>query len=792
MTADELTSNEKEVVDLLRANDPAAAERLVALNDTERARVLGHLARVTAPDSPSTDPDGAPSEMVDETSEHPTVDEASEPPVTAEIPQPPEHPTVDEASEPPVTAEIPQPPEHPTVDEASEPPVTAEIPQPSKYLLGINRVLRGKAAKIVPPVIGVVVLVGLALGVRACGGDSSASNSMLLVRHSSDDLYIAEAGQEVTRANRVDRDVFGIHTIRTTTGDTSRRERIVALGERELVVARTESGEAAWVIDGTDHERIIDSDIGSISVVVVDGILYIKEESEESQRCYRGTPDDLERASRGDYCEISRSGHVLIANQSDDSYTVRVESPSGDELLRAGFPSLPEISDNGLFLVALDEEGVTVTHVESGDRVWKLDGGTGYELASHRGGSLAVAAHAPTGELVLVLLDNEGNADELAELEAGSLAAEFNESGHLFWIEFGAGEDSLLFAWDSSEQDIIELADEEGLRLIGIYQDSAVTATEDDFGVLFQRFPLDGSDRELHEFEDNSGLQSVHIEDDYLYAVGGEMAAVVPLGNGEAFDSEFWDRIILLDYDDGTLVAAGVDGSSEVLFSTSAGTDRGVEFGQYDEITSAQVYGDTLYATIVDGADVDTLAFDFSSGDERDDESNYEGYRLVNTRGLTARDYIFTSARQDRQSETEDGDVVQEEPTTGQEPTADYAATAAVYVAYYSADLLGQGEARRTGRISSTSEVDQFVFALSESSDSAGEPFFVETTGSMDTVIEIYSLSGDDSSLEYTDDDSGEGSNASLQVWLEPGWYLVTVGGYLDWIGDYEVYFYVP
>ena len=754
MTADELTSSEKEVVDLLRVNDPVAAERLVALSDTERARVLAYAARASAADSPSTEPDSSHLGMVDEAPQDPTVDEA-------------------------------------------EAPATAGMPEPSNRLRGTKRAWGGKASKIVLPVIGVVLLVGLVLGVRACGGDGSASSSVLLVRHSSDDLYVVGAGQEVSRANRVDRDVFGIHMIRTTVGDTSRWARIAAFGERELLLARTESGEAAWVIDGTDHERIIDSDIGVISVVVVDGVLYIKEESDESQRCYRGTPDDLERASRGDYCEISRSGHVLISNQSDDSYTVRVESPSGDELLRAGFPSLPELSDNGLFLVAADEEGVRVTHVESGDRVWELDGGVGYELASHRSGSLAVVAHASNGELLLVLLDREGNADELTELEAGSLAAEFNESGHLFWIEFGAGEDSLLFGWDSSERDIIELADEEGLRLVGVYQDSALTATEDDFGVLFQRFPLEGSGRELHEFEDNSGLQSVLIEGDYLYAVGREMASVVPLGDGEAVDSEFWDSVILLDYGDGTLVAAGVDGSSMVLFRTSVGSDRDVEFGQYDEITSAQVYGDTLYATIVDGSNVDTLAFDFSSGDERDDDNHYEGYRLVHARGLTDRNRLSASA-----SSTEPARrVAEEEPASSEE--TDVVATTAVaipplisgqeYADFYSATLLGQGVVGRSGSILSTGHIDRFVFELTESSDSAGEPFVVETTGSLDTVIEIHRLfSLGDSSLEFTDDDSGEGNNASLQVWLEPGWYLVTVGGFADWTGDYEVYFYVP
>ena len=602
MAADEFTPMEQEVIDLLRSNDPTAADKLVALNDAERARVLSYVTTMSRVASP-------PEEQVDA--------------VSGETP-----PTESESS---VEEKAP-----PTESESA----VEEKPQATwKARLGVLSRTR-QPSKVALAVLGVAALVLFVVLVRACsGGGAGESRALLLVRESSNDLYVVDPGQEVDRANRAVRDLISLRGIRVTTEGVSGVTQFAALGDRNIVVARTQAGESAWLVDGEDYQQIIESESGTVSVVAVDETLYVKEESEGTQRCYRGSPDDLDRVSRGDYCEITRSGHVLIADQSEDSYRVRVVSPEDEELLRGNIPTRPDISANGLFLIVLDEQGVTVVSVQDGDRVWELEEAVGYNFASHPDGYLAIAAQVAGGDIVLAFVDSYGNAFELAEIAEGGLVAEFARSGNLFWLEYGDGENNLLSAWDNSQRDVVELANEEALGLVGVYGDSAVTATEDDFGVLFQRFLLDGSVRELHEFEDDSGLSAVLIEGDYLYAVGSELASVVPLSEGEATDSERWDRLTALDYHAGSLVLAGADGSSEVLFHISAGSADDLEYGQYDEIASAQIYGGTLYASVVDGSRVDTLAFDTSSGDELDEEG-HSGYRLLNIRLQTVRNTL--------------------------------------------------------------------------------------------------------------------------------------------------------
>ena len=66
-------------------------------------------------------------------------------------------------------------------------------------------------------------------------------------------------------------------------------------------------------------------------------------------------------------------------------------------------------------------------------------------------------------------MDHEGNADELLEVSDGQLVAEFAPSGDLFWLESGQDDQGVLSVWDVSEKDVIELADEEGLQLVGVF-----------------------------------------------------------------------------------------------------------------------------------------------------------------------------------------------------------------------------------------------------------------------------------------------------------------------------------
>ena len=779
MTIDEFTPRERDVIELLRSNDPSAAEKLVALNDAERARVLAYVTSVTASERPLRETD-------DEVSEEPQLSGPASP-ETAEAPESSD----DEAPE----SSDDETPEEPSLSGPAS-PETAEGPEYSKPLLGIIGTLRNNAnaSKIALTALSVGLIVVFVVVVRACGGaDDRASTALLLVRESSSDLYIVEAGGEVNRTNRAVQDVIQLRSIEVTIGEASRWTQFAAVGERQVIVARTESGEAAWVIDGDDYQQIIDSERGTVGAVVVDGTLYIKEESEGSQRCYRGSPDDLERVSRGDHCEVTKSGHVFIADRSDESYGVRVQSPEGDELLRASFSALPQISDNGLFVVAVDEEGVTVTSVGSGDRVWEFEGGVSYDIASHRDGYLAIVVQAASGELILALVDSDSNADELAEVAEGRLVAEFAESGNLFWVESDGGDGVVLSVWDSSEHNVVELADEDSLRLVGVYNDSAVTAKEDDLGVQFERFSLEGSESILHEFDDTSGLQIVRIEGDYLYTVGNEIASVVRLGDGEAVDSEPWDLVSLLDYHEGSLIASGVDGSSEVLFGISVGSDRDVEYGQYDAIASAQLYGNTLYASIVDGSRVDTLAFDVSSGDQLDDE-DYDGYGLINIRERTLRNSLSAWASQIDQTEPDNIEAPAAEPSATTVPAPNSRLISGEeYAVYYSADLINQAGGYRLGTIGYVGEIDRYVFEFTESSYLSGGPVVVQTFGSMDTVVEVYRLlSLGSESFEYTDDDGGQENNAQVELWLEPDWYLVVVSGFGDATGHYEVHFSLP
>ena len=736
MSADEFTPKEREAIDLLRSNDPTAAEKLVSLSDAERARVLVYVTSRSGEDDPAAEKD-------------------------------------DEVSGEPPSASQP------------EPPVTAKTRVAWKPQFGALGRLRNRTSKIVLAVVGVAVLAVFVVLVRAWGDDGGGeSRALLLVRESSSDLYVVNPGQEVDRANRAVQDIVDLRGIEVTIGGVSSATQFPALGERHVIVARTQDGEAVWVIDGDDYEKITESESGTVRAVVVDETLYVKEESEDTQRCYRGSPDDWERVSRGDYCEITRSGHVFIADRSDDSHRVRVESPVGDEMLRANFPTRPEISANGLFLVVVEEQGVIVTSVGNGDRVWELEDGVGYDFASHKDGYLAIAAQAADGELVLAIVDSDGNAYELAEIAEGRLVAEFSGSGNLFWTESGEGSNNLLSAWDASQRDVIELADEEDLGLVGVFEDSVVTATEDDFGVLFQRFLLDGSVRELHEFEEVSGLWFVLIEGDYLYAVGNELASVVPLREGEAVDSEPWDQLSALDHHDGSLVLAGTDGSSEVLFRISAGSSDDVEYGQYDTIRSAQIYGDTLYASVRDGSRVDTLAFDFSSGDELDDR-DYDGYGLVNVRLRSVRDTLSARANQFASPA-----AIDEAPVSNSRVISGEA-----YADYYEADLIDQRgvTVSRSGSIDSAGDEDPYVLEFTESAYLTGEPLIVETVGSLDTVVDLYRiLSLGDESRVLSDDDGGEGSSSLIETWVEPGWYVVIVRGYEGATGGYGVRFWVP
>ena len=630
--------------------------------------------------------------------------------------------------------------------------------------------------RLVSRVLGLVVALGLVLG--GCGG-GGGDGVVVLVRGSSGDLYVGEAGGEIGRDHRVARDLGSVEYVSVERDGVWSWGQLVDVGGELVLVARGPDSFGLWAVDGDEFLEVVSESEG-ISAAVAGGALYVRETREGSQRCYRGSAgelDNLERVFRGDFCVVTKSGHIMGADASGEQVRVRVWPPGGDEeVLRADFDTRPEISDNGLFLVSRDGAGVTVTSVESGDQVWDLDGAVDYDMMSHPDGYVALAVNAEGGDVVLVLVKADGDAIEVAEVAEGEMVATFAASGDLVWLHTTSDDVGKLFSWSRADGEEQILADEEGLELVGVHEDSAITAINDEFGALYQRFPLNGSsDTELHEFEDDT-VVFASIHGDHLYVAGREKASVVPLTGGDPIDSEPWDQITTLDATDGTLVAAGQDGSSQVLFSITVGTDGDVEYDQYDDVNSAQVYNNTLYASVTDNNDTDTIAFDLKTGDRKDD-NDHLGYRLINTRQIADTQQIHATATV---SPPEPEYDETREPQVADAPIgeSDY------YTTEFDARFLRLGETVNEG-IDYQGEIDRYVFPVH---DSLGVSMW--TSGSTDTFARLYEVDDSGSrNLIEENDDGGEDTNSQLDVYLVPGWYLLEISGYDDTItGDYRLF----
>lgn len=757
MTERDLNLQEREALELLRSNDPRAAATLAALDDSGRARVLAQVSATSAPEESS------PSDGISEPDPSIADEAESSAEASGEVPSDPDADDAQLDSK---------------VDDDSGPDSTASSDASSKtgsFADVFNQALTTTAGKAVLAVVGVVLILLIIFVVRSCGGDGDpSSNALLLVRESGGDLYVGRANTEIDRDDRIVRDFDALTRTTVTRDGAWWSAGLVEVGSRRILVADAQDGDGAWVIEGSDVEEIV-SESGNVGVVVLGDTLYLRESREGTQRCYRGSLDaldDLERVFRGDACTITYSGHVMGASSSGDSYRVTVWTPQGDDtaLSRANFPGLPAISDNGRFVVSRDDEGVTVTSVDTGDRIWELDGGVDFDLASHPDGHIALVAEASSGEVYLVVVDPDGNADELLEVRDGQIVAEFAPSGDLFWLESKQDNRGVLSVWDSSEKNLFELADEEGLQFIGVDESAAVTVIEDDLGALFQRFlPTDTEGTELHEFDDDVWMSLIY--GDYLYVAGSEIASVIPLDGGEGTDSLTWDAIALLDVSNGLLIAVGSDGSSEVLFSIRSGSEDDLEYGEFDDVVSAQAYGDTLYATVRDGLGLETLAFDVSSGDPQDDGPDYDGYRLLNSRIWPIRNTLSAFGyAQDVTVPVEEAPALAEEPV----PATTIAPVAAQIVesgGYYIGFLAGSGDSNR------------YTFEI----PSGGRWLNAETYGQMDVVAELFPV-GSNFGIAYSDDD-GTDANARLDVYLDAGWYVIEVRGYSsDVTGNYEIY----
>ena len=185
--------------------------------------------------------------------------------------------------------------------------------------------------------------------------EPSKSDLLLLVRERAGDLYMGEAGEPFSRENELVRDFSYLRSLRLTRDQEWFDATMATVGDYTIVVANAGDTGGAWVASDVERAEFT-SEGGTVDVSLVDGTLFLREVREDTQRCYRGLVDDiadLERVFRGDHCQIARSGHVMGADVSGDSFTVRVLSPEGGQTAIVGdsFPDLPELAENGLFLV---------------------------------------------------------------------------------------------------------------------------------------------------------------------------------------------------------------------------------------------------------------------------------------------------------------------------------------------------------------------------------------------------------------------------------------------------------
>lgn len=674
----------------------------------------------------------------------------------------------------------------------SDPQSASDVTTKAGDVSVFGRAIASTTGRTILAAVGCALVIAMVFVVRGCGGDGEpSSDALLLVREGSGDLYVGSAHVEVDRSDRVVRDFNSLARAVETRDGVWWSVGLVEAGSRRVLVADALDGAGAWVIEESEAEEIV-SESGAVEVVVAGDALYLREAREGTQRCYRASLhalDDRERVFRGDACAIAYSGHILGATSSGDSYRVTVWSPLGDEtaISRANFQGTLSMSDNGRFVVSGDDEGVTVTSVDTGDRIWELDGGVDFDLASHPGGHIALAATADSGEAYLVAVDGAGDADELLEVRDGQIVAEFAVSGDLFWIESGEDDRGVLSVWDVSQKEVIELAEEEGLRLIGVHEGAALTVIEDDLGALFQRFLPTDRGTELHEFDDE--VQRSFIHGGFLYLAGSEIASVVPLDGGEAVDSLVWDEIEILDFNGGLLLAVGTDGTSEVLFSMRSGSESDVEYGDFDEVVSGQIYGSSIYATVRDGLGLETLVFDVSSGDLRDDAPDYGGYRLVNSRAQPIRSTLVAVGQVpesfDLPAEEESLRPAEPEPSLEAEPEPAVAAEPEPSLEMFL--LVGTESGNYRGELVYSGDTNRYRFRIPE----GGRWLAAETNGNLDLVANLF-RSGSDTSIA-SNDDGGAGYNARLDLFLDPGLYVIEVRGYDDEVvGAYgiDVWFY--
>ena len=141
-----------------------------------------------------------------------------------------------------------------------------------------------------------------------------------------------------------------------------------------------------------------------------------------------------------------------------------------------------------------------------------------------------------------------------------------------------------------------------------------------------ERFSSNG-DCVLHVLDDSSGLRDWGVIGGYRYLIGGNVASLIPLSGGDPVDSEPWDEVRFLDFEDGVLFVAGRDGSSSVGLSLDPKSDKPQEYDEYDTISAVITVGERVFTTTQRG-DVNSLMFD-GSIDDQIDEIEYRSYCLI-------------------------------------------------------------------------------------------------------------------------------------------------------------------
>ncbi|MCY3954347.1 MAG: hypothetical protein OXG69_17695 [bacterium] len=601
---------EQETLRLLRSADARAADALAALNDASRAKVLNALA---------TEQAGG------------------------------------ESDEPSARSSVPV--------GALDLRADAETSSVERSQRRVWRWVAAGALVVAGAAVAAVLLLGGEGGEdpRSPAGETKAdfNNKVMMSRERNGDLYLVEPGEDVRRSALAVRDIGGTAAF----GDIGRicggrlcESLVASAGAYTFFVASDSSGDVLWAAqedvdenEDTQFEEFMSAD--RITIRIVDDGVRIREERGDSQRCYVGSLDKLERVFRGDFCQVSFSDRVLGADLVDGEYETTVlstesvlsaESETATELMVGQLEGFPQLGSYGRILISDDGESTRLISVDSGDDVWD-SGDRVIRRVSSRPSGVALAVEGSTGGLELVYINESWQVETATELERGDLSFAFSETGDLFWTERPEGDTVQLFVWDDELVSGVELLSETGMAIRDVYRESVIVSVVDDFGMRLLRIAPNGESRELHELESEtlrevggrsaSSVGEVVVDGEYLYASNGEKTSVVPLAGGTPVDSETWDAVRIVDTFGGMLVGLGIDDDQQVLFGIRDGLDEIIEYGDLDAAGFAQAFGEWLY--VEDQEDV--LVFGLETGDEIRDLS-YEGYNLLPTGAMAHED----------------------------------------------------------------------------------------------------------------------------------------------------------